>query len=78
VNLVDPRGLETRDWVDYTADNLSSFVRVMKIADGSQWREWGDHVRQSLRSRGILVPQPDQFDDWEEWAIRFNQVIEPL
>ena len=72
---VDPRLTDTRDWLDYTGDNLSGLVRVMKVESGDQWREWGDYVRQVLRIRGILVPQPDQFNEWEEWAFRFNQAI---
>jgi len=78
VNLVDPRGLEKREWVDYTADNLSAYLRVMKIESGDQWKEWGSYARQTLFRRGIVVPDPTQFEDFEEWASRFNQIISPL
>jgi hypothetical protein len=75
VNVVDPRGMSIRDWVDSTLDLLSSFVPIMKIEKDEQWREWGNFVRLTLKRRGILVPDPSQFPEFEDWAFRFNQVI---
>ena len=78
MNLIDPRGLEAREWLDYTGDNLASLVSIMVVSSGDDWREWGSHVRQVLTFRGILIPIPDLFEDWQEWAFRFNQAIAPL
>lgn len=76
--VVIPYGMETRDWVDRTASNLARFVSVLKIQRGDEWRVWGSHVRQVLAVKGILTPDPDEFEDWTEWASRFNQIISPI
>ena len=67
--------MDAIEWIDRTGDILSPFVSVMKVSDEDQWREWGTHVRQTLRQDGILIPVPDSYRDWIEWAFRFNQVI---
>jgi hypothetical protein len=75
VNVIDPRGLDARDWIDYTGDNLVSLVPIFRVETGDEWRRWGDYVRQVLNRRGIIVPAPEGYADWIEWAFRFNQVI---
>lgn len=76
--VVNPFNMDTRDWVDRTTGNLASLVSVLKITDGDEWRTWGSHVRQVLNRKGILTPDPDEFEDWREWASRLNQIISPL
>lgn len=75
---ISPDTMETVDWVDRMAGLLAFFVRPMKIGEESQWREWGHHVRQGLHVRGILTPDPDEFQNWREWASRLNQILDPL
>lgn len=75
MNVIDPRGLTSLEWVDTMADLLSGVIPFMKLDNGEQWREWGYHARQTLSLRGILTPDPDAYEGWEDWAMRFNQVI---
>lgn len=76
--VVDPRGLTTTEWCDYTGDNLSRFVPVMKVASDDEWKVWGSHALNVLRRRGVSVPDPYKFPEFEEWAMRFNQLIANL
>lgn len=75
MQVVIPYGMDAREWVDSTGDNLSSIVRPMRLDRGDQWVEWGQYVRSTLARRGILTPDSTQFNDFEEWAARFNSVI---
>lgn len=63
------------EWIDSTADMLSGEIPLMVAQKDSDWRTWGWLVRQTFSARGILTPDPSQFLDFEEWAMRFNQVI---
>jgi hypothetical protein len=46
------------------------------VIDDSDWQNWGAGL---LSLNGIAsagVPNPYQFDDWKEWAMRLNQIID--
>jgi hypothetical protein len=78
VNVIIPYGMDTLDWIDRTSNNLSGLVSVVKLDSGERWREWGSHVRQVLSVKGILTPDPDEFEDWTEWAARLNHILATL
>lgn len=76
--VIVPHGMDTLDWIDRTSSNLAPFVSVLKLDTGDEWRRWGSHVRQVLSVKGILTPDPDEFEDWVEWASRLNHIIATL
>lgn len=78
MNTISPEGLDTVEWCDETSGNLSALVPVMKVSREEEWREWGAHALKNLRARGVVIPDPYQFRDFNEWAFRFNQVVERL
>lgn len=69
--VIDPRGLDAVEWMDYTADEFSALIPPFRVTGEGQWREWGANARRA-QSR---VPDPYQFADWRTWAERFNQVM---
>lgn len=78
MNVIRPQGMNARDWMDFTGNLLGPFVTVIRVETEDQWREWGFHIRQVLTRRGIIIPIPDQYDDWRDWAERFNQMVQAL
>ncbi len=76
--VVIPHGMGARDWMDRTSSNLAHLVSVLKVDSDDDWRFWGKHVRQVLSVKGILTPDPDEFEDWVEWASRLNQIISTI
>lgn len=70
-NIIDPRGLDALEWLDYTTDTFSEVIPVMKLRSDDEWRTWGYHARRFFPQ----VPDPDEFDNWSDWADRFNQVM---
>lgn len=67
------------EWCDSVADNLAAVVQPMKVDSDADWRRFGEYVLSAARRRlGAVVPDPAQFSDFEEWAMRFNQAIAPL
>lgn len=78
MNIIDPRGLTAVEWCDYTADNLAGIVAPMKISGEAEWKDWARHAVQNPRLGGLNPPNPNYFEDWREWADRFNQAIYTL
>jgi hypothetical protein len=74
---VDPRYIPTfKDWADYSYPDLEVYGAIATVIDDSDWQNWGAGL---LSLNGIAsagVPNPYQFDDWKEWAMRLNQIID--
>jgi hypothetical protein len=71
--IIDPRGLTATEWCDYMADELT--VLPMKIARDEDWRDWARHVIQDPSIARHNPPNPEFFEDWQEWAFRFNESV---
>lgn len=72
---IDPRGLDVIEWCDYMVDELNQFGPVPRLLDPREWRAWGEVV---IQFQGLLKyspPEPRFFDEWREWAERFNQAV---
>lgn len=73
---IDPRGMSVMEWTDRMTIVLDEMVIPEKLLDPAQWREWATNIIDTPNFEGQNVPNPYQFDDWREWAMRFNQVVE--
>lgn len=71
--MIDPIGMTAVEWTDRMAILLP--VTTMKINREQDWRVWARHVLQATEISRYNPPQPDAFDDWTEWARRFNQTV---
>ena len=64
------------DWADRMSLVLDSMVIPEKLLDPEEWREWATNILDTPNFEGQNVPNPYQFEDWMEWAMRFNQVVD--
>lgn len=71
---IDPRYLDVLEWTDRMALLLTS-IPTYKLADAALWREWADFVQSFPQIASFNPPNPHMFEDWREWATRFNQVV---
>lgn len=79
MKVINPIGVPITYWCDVTAQELAPNVPPMKIDREEDWRRWGAHVLQLLRTKAtVIVPDPYQFPDFISWATRFNQVIQEI
>lgn len=76
--ILDPRGYDVVEWTDYLNLEMGQFGLVPRLDDEKKWREWAATVIAFPAISGHNPPNPYQFEDWREWAFRFNQVIETL
>jgi len=73
---IDPRGLTLRQWADTMSLVLDKTIQVERLDHNEEWREWATNILRTPSIEGQNVPNPYQFNDWREWAMRFNQVVD--
>jgi hypothetical protein len=74
--LTDPRYHSLRDWADYTVFDLEDYGPIPQLVSEKEWQNWGAGL---IGINGISQqnpPSPYQYDDWQEWAYRFYQVLD--
>ena len=74
--MIDPRFHTVLEWTDFTGAELESFGTVMRLDTPENWRDWAAHAISLGGLQAKNAPNPYQFDDWREWAERFNQVVQ--
>jgi len=73
---VDPRGIDLFiDWADYMYPDLEQFGTVVKMMPGGNWQDWGAGLLAVNKIAESSAPNPYQFDDWKDWAMRFIQTL---
>lgn len=74
--MIDPRGLTLRDWADsviLVVDDAWSFGR---LDDENEWQDWATGFLKASPFSTRAAPDPYQFDDWREWAMRVYPMLE--
>lgn len=74
--MINPIGMNVTEWADAVVLDNGGAFGFGKLLDENQWQEWAaSFVRaQPFAQRG--VPDPYQFDDWREWAMRSYTMLE--
>jgi hypothetical protein len=74
--LTDPRYHKLQDWADYTVFDLENYGPIPRLMAEEEWQNWGAGL---IGINGISQqnpPSPYDYDDWQEWAYRFYQVLD--
>lgn len=72
---IDPRGMTVVEWTDFMAIPLFGYAKPSRLDDPAAWKEWALNVIQSPKINVFNPPDPRHFEDWQDWAFRFNQVV---
>ena len=72
---IDPRMLSVTDWTDSMTFALSGLARPPRLDNPEYWKEWALTVIQAPRVSRYNPPDPRYFEDWREWAFRFNEAL---
>lgn len=73
---VNPYGMSLRDWADsviLTANDAWAFGR---LDDETKWQEWAVGFVRASNFAQRVPPDPYQFNDWREWAMRMYPILE--
>jgi len=71
--IIDPTSMTVIEWTDAMAFLLDS--PPQKLMREDEWQEWAEDLDVGGED-GLNLPNPWQFTDWREWAMRFNSVSE--
>ena len=73
---IDPRIVDNVvDWADYMFPSIEDFGVAVRLMDERDWKNWASGLSTIASLASLGVPDAYQFDDWREWAMRFNEVI---
>lgn len=73
---IDPRIVDNVvDWADYMFPSIEDFGVAVRLMDERDWKNWASGLSTIASLAALGVPNAYQFDDWREWAMRFNEVI---
>jgi hypothetical protein len=73
--VIDPYGWEVVEWVDRMTPSLEPFGDVPELLAEGEWRDWARSIIQNTQIARCQPPDPGLFNDWREWACRFNQTV---
>ena len=72
---IDPRGMTVMQWTDAMTLELTGRSIPPRLDSPRTWQAWALVVSQSPRIATSNPPNPLEFDDWRDWAQRFNQTV---
>ena len=72
---VDPIGMDPMGWTAASNIDLERFGFIPVLQSNEKWQDWGAEVSRLASISGIVIPNPYEFSDWQEWARRLNEVL---
>lgn len=75
VAVIDPRFTPIEQWSSLMAAALLQFGPVPRSTTEKEWRIWAQYVRSLPELSALGIPDPRQYTDWREWALRFNHTL---
>lgn len=72
--MIDPRYMTAVEWTDRIAGLLP--FTVPRLYNEMEWKNWARSLLLNPTISNNDVPDPEDFDDWQQWAERFNQAVE--
>ena len=74
--MIDPRGLTVQQWADAVVLATGNAWSYGRLDNPANWQAYMvGFVRASPFTQRVL-PDPYQFDDWREWAMRAYPMLE--
>ena len=71
--MIDPRTYTATEWMQRVGSALS-FTSFL-ISNDAQWKDWALYVMSYPQVSQFSPPDPRLFENWMDWAIRFNQCV---
>jgi hypothetical protein len=75
VRPIDPRNMDPATWCNLMVQNMAPLVNAPRVFTADGWRDWANSVVSSPEVQAFQPPNPNFFDNWQEWAERFVQAV---
>lgn len=72
--IIDPRPMELEAWINAVTFSIRDYGFVPQLL-GSDWKSWARNVIQLKTLSQYQLPDPEDYTDWREWAIYFNDTV---
>lgn len=76
MDTVNPYQLGVREWADVMTPILETFGNIGRLDDPTAWQRWGADILSLSSLSGVILPDPYEYADWREWAVRFVQILD--
>ena len=63
------------EWTDKMTPELYQYGSIIRLDNPDNWKDWARSVILAIQIFQGTAPNPDEFQDWRNWAERFLQVI---
>ena len=74
--IIHPSQLTFQDWADSMSYLIEDSSTVIRLEDPRQWRDWARNLLSQPTFLSQSTPNPDEFRDWGEWAMRLFSTVE--
>jgi len=74
--MIDPRHMTLKDWADSVILSVTDVWSFGKLENENEWQGWAKAFVTASGYSQRNVPDPYQFTDWREWAMRAYPMLE--
>ena len=74
--MIDPRGLTLLQWADAVILSVGDAWSFDKLPSEDQWHDWAVGFVRASPFTQRNVPDPYEFSDWRDWAMRAYPFLE--
>jgi hypothetical protein len=64
------------DWADSVILSVGDAWSFGRLDDENEWQDWATGFLKASPFSTRAAPDPYQFDDWREWAMRVYPMLE--
>lgn len=73
---IDPRGMGLKEWADAVILSLGDVWAYGRLDDETRWQDWAVGLVRATPFSQRSLPDPYQFSDWRDWAMRVYPMLE--
>lgn len=70
--LPNPQDMELKDWADAVTLAIANYPESWGLGDEG-WQRWGTHFFSDPFFSRYDPPNPYQYDNWREWALKLSE-----
>ncbi len=74
--MINPVGMSLKDWADSVVLSVSDAWSFGRLDNEDEWQSWAKAFVVANGYSQLNVPDPYQFSDWREWAMRAYPMLE--
>lgn len=74
--MINPIGMTVTDWSDSVILSIGDVWSFGRLDDEARWQDWAVGLVRAFSPRSL--PNPYEFDNWQEWAMRAYSMLETV